>query len=233
MASSTLTLWLASTAVCMTCGVFFVTDRLEDPSSAVDRGTVALTFVTSVVLTALILQRLYNMPKSQNGRVVQTIQVSVLAMALLNAVALFLVARSEDGGENYALLVQKTKRVGDFASFFLITIPSAYVLSMLMRYLLRFQNSTMWNAVTLNTDDIGDKASEGLREAGQALSMTPVKAMAALGNVLAESGNAKELAGSVQALADAIKLLDEKVDLRTLERMYGAVTAILGSDDEE
>ena len=114
----------------------------------------------------------------------------------------------------------------------LIQIPAAYLLSVMMRYVLRAQSSTVWSVATANAEELQERASDGMRAASQALSEAPSKAMASLGEVLAGSGNAKDLATSVMALADALKLLDDKVDLRALQRMYGAAVAAFGSDSD-
>ena len=168
----------------------------------------------------LILQRLYTMPATSNGRIIHGIQVAVLTLALLNTAGLYLLTYS-DGAERYDLMVQKYQRVSTYAGFMLIQIPAAYLLSVMMRYVLRAQSSTVWSVATANAEELQERASDGMRAASQALSEAPSKAMASLGEVLAGSGNAKDLATSVMALADALKLLDDKVDLRAAAHVRG------------
>ena len=215
-------LWLLSTAVCLTAGLFLGTGRLE-PELAIERATVGLAFAASVVLTLLVLQRLWTLPANHNGRVVHAIQIAVLCLALVNTVGLYLLTYN-DGIERYDLVVQKYQRVSDYAGFMLIQIPAAYLLSVLMRYVLRAQSSTLWSLAAADTDDLREKAAEGAAAAAQAaLVSAPAQTMAALAKALGDGGGAQDLAESVQALAEALRVVSEKVDLRTLRRLYDAL----------
>lgn len=178
--------------------------------------------VVSVGLIAAMIERIYSLPKTSNGRIVRGIQVAVLTFALMNSIGLYMMSTVDDK-EQLGTLMERYNNLSAYAGFLLINIPTAYLLTVLMRYVLRFQSMNLTDTVAASAQ----KTVDAVTVKALATAAERVASMAGKGGQSADN-----LAESINALVRVLLELKSVDSTKTMQRVFELVLGALTEDEE-